>query len=643
MHLPLFLIVTFVQLVLSQVQPFTVTGFLDSASSKSGTGINRGGAITVSGFNIVIPENLLVELPAAFVPFAEFADAGPSKRVGPNEVSVTGNIINNVIIAGQFSVSQLDLAFASGSIEGLSADGAIKIKNGPTLRINDPRARYSAGYTNLPFFTADDENASIASFSGFPMCVPRGSGDSKCPDSNRPAGSSSFVVPNASQMVPIRVGDYIEYSGVQVGGETIVYSMVVNINIQTSGTQACYIRVEDAIIGVQDASAAVEAARHRFVGYTSRSDLPLTIYAIDQDPCTGAETDRLVASTNVVASARNKWEVRIPKGSNIGLFTRNYRVKCGDTIITTPDGFNAGSYVQPVSEWVFPELVTPGGTPPPLEFSNIGPMRNGFGVIDGQVFGQLNPWPGATAPTVVACAPPPTTTTLVSAPTSTSDNSNTSSEGPVSSATPVPVAIAANAGVDRIVLAGTFVSLTAAQSPLNLLASDLTYAWSQISGSTVGVTLAKSLTSTPSFVAPVVPVGVSQPREFRVIITHTPSGSKANDTIVVTSDRSSTSFDHPVIDTLTWASRQGGTVTASVRTELVDAAGSMRIVFGPVAGGVERLMTRGAEINGKVTYTFNARSIPSYTLATVRSYITVGSSAVLVPGPQVSSTTITPG
>ncbi|KAH7391282.1 hypothetical protein BKA64DRAFT_710191 [Cadophora sp. MPI-SDFR-AT-0126] len=627
------------QLALAQVQPFSVTGFLDSASAKSGSATNRGGSISVSGFDIVIPDNLLVEFPAAFVPFAEFAEAGPSKRAGPNEVSVTGNIVNNVIIAGQFSVSQLDLAAASGTIEGLSSDGAIKIKNGPTLRINDPRARYSAGYTNLPFFTADDENASITSFSGFPMCVPRGPGDAKCPDSNRPAGSSSFVVQNATAMVPIRVGDYIEYSGIQVGGETIVYGMVVNIDIQTSGSQPGYVRVEDALIGVQDASPTVEAARHRFVGLASRSDLPITIFAVDEDPCTGEESERLVATTNVVASARNKWEVKIQRGTNVGLFTRNYRIKIGDTAITTGDGISAGTYVQPVTEWIFPELVTPGGTPPPLDFSNIGPLKNGFGEVDGQVFGQLNPWPGATAPSVAACAPP--TSTPVTPPTPPDDTV------PGSPANPVPVAIVANAGADRRVLAGTFVSLSASlntsQSTPGLLPADLTYAWSQIAGLTTGITIANPTSATPSFVAPMVAAGVSQSREFRVIITHTPSGTKSNDTVVITADRSSTSFDHPVFVSLTWASRQGGTAAATVRTELVDPAGSMRIIFGPVAGGTERVMTRGAAANGQVTYTFSGRSIPNFNLATVRSYITVGSSTVIVPGPQVNSTAVTAG
>lgn len=180
-----------------------------SATPNSGNAVNRGGTVTISGFTVKIPDNLLVEFPALMVPFADFASAGDAGRLPPNEVSVsdhaptiyfflltvlqiTGNIVNNVIIAGQMAISQLDLAGSSGIIESLDFDGTIHIKNGPKLRINDPNAKYSAGYTALPFFTADDENPSITAFSGFPMCVPRSAADPKCPQSNRPAGQTSL-------------------------------------------------------------------------------------------------------------------------------------------------------------------------------------------------------------------------------------------------------------------------------------------------------------------------------------------------------------------------------------------------------------------------------------------------------------------
>lgn len=71
------------------------------------------------------------------------------------------------------------------------------------------------------------------------------------------------VVPDASHMVPIREGDYIEYSGVQLNGETICYTITVNIDVRTSGSQPGFVRVEDTIIGIADANANVEEARHR--------------------------------------------------------------------------------------------------------------------------------------------------------------------------------------------------------------------------------------------------------------------------------------------------------------------------------------------------------------------------------------------
>lgn len=57
-----------------------------------GTDVNSGGSVSVSGYNIRIPDNLLVDFPAAQVPFAEFA-AGD--RAGPNEVSVSQSTISH--------------------------------------------------------------------------------------------------------------------------------------------------------------------------------------------------------------------------------------------------------------------------------------------------------------------------------------------------------------------------------------------------------------------------------------------------------------------------------------------------------------------------------------------------------------------
>jgi hypothetical protein len=304
-----------------------------------------------------------------------------------------------------------------------------------------------------------------------------------------------------------------------------------------------------------------------------------------------------------------------------GLYTRNYRIRIGDTIITTSNGIIAGQYVQPVTEWIFPELVTPGGTPPVNDYTNIGPLRNGFGPIKGTIFGQLNPWPGAVTPTpaITECAPPATSTTATSTPTGT----------------PEPVALGVSAGTDRTVLGGVSVLLSASLTTGNVPPSSLAYNWTQIAGPAVAIST--SNTASVRFSAPIVS-GADVSREFKVEITHTPSGSKANDTIAVTSvSIGEGTFDHPVIDALSWASRQSGSATANAHSDLIDATASLRVIFN--GDNIERPMVRGQVANGQATYSYSARNVPQFTSATLRSYI----NNVLVGGPVVSSTNVAAG
>lgn len=335
----------------------------------------------------------------------------------------------------------------------------------------------------------------------------------------------------------------------------------------------------------------------------------------------------------MIASARNKFRVELPVNSNIGFYTRNYRFTVGDNVVTTSDGIKAGQYVQPVTEWIFPELVTPGGAPPPLVFDNIGPLAKGFGPAAGgdTIFGQLKPWPGAVAPipAVTTCAKP-VTSAAGPQPTSTASATDTGTAGPA----PSQIQIIASASPDQTVLGGVNVNLFATQSVAGVNGAALSYQWSQIAGPTTGVTLSSTTSPNISFVPAVVAVGAAAvSREFRVVIIHS-SGSRSNDTVVVTSDR--TSADKKVIDTLTWKSSQGGTATALAHTDLVDSSAAMRIVFGT---GAEQPMTRISTTNGIATYSFNARSVGKYTTAEIRSYI----GNTRAPGPVVSSTNVLPG
>jgi hypothetical protein len=343
---------------------------------------------------------------------------------------------------------------------------------------------------------------------------------------------------------------------------------------------------------------------------------------MDVDPCTGDVTDRLIGSATpeVAAGGRAKWEWRSDR-TDIGLYTRNYRVTAGSGTQLTSDGILAGQYIQPVTEWIFPEVITPGALPPPLDFNGFGHLANGFGPSsDGSlIFGQLDPWPGATPPTPISAScslPNPT-------PTETSTATDTATP------TPVAVPITANAGTDLLVRGGLRVTLSATQGLAGIPASALTYSWTQIGGPTAGITLSSSSSATTTLDTP---QGIAV-REFAVTITHQPSGSTANDTVLLTTDN--TSSDHIVIDTFTWVSRQSGTVNIVAHTDLVDPSATMRLRFN--GGTAEIVLVK----QGPGLFSYSARSTARPTSLRLISYIVPpGQTAAVAVGTGIVTTTV---
>jgi hypothetical protein len=230
--------------------------------TPSGTEYNSGGSISVDGFSIEVPKNLIAQFPVAWVPFKDVCAGG----VIGYEVSVFGNMVNGKAIAAQISVgSPVALQGEVGYIEEVNIDSAsLKIRGGPTLKLNDPDGVFSKGLSGPALFPVDAENPSITAFSGFPMCIPRSASDPLCPASNRPGTQQNFVAPDPLVAAPFKAGDYIEYSGVK-GADGIVWvweASAVNVQITTQASDSVpnYIRMEDALIGVFDASGNVEVA-----------------------------------------------------------------------------------------------------------------------------------------------------------------------------------------------------------------------------------------------------------------------------------------------------------------------------------------------------------------------------------------------
>jgi hypothetical protein len=83
------------------------------------------------------------------------------QKYTPNCFKVAGNYVDGVAIAGQVQIAQFSLEANSGMIKSLDTDGKITLEGGQVVRINDPNAVFSAGYTSRPEFTADDVNPSV--------------------------------------------------------------------------------------------------------------------------------------------------------------------------------------------------------------------------------------------------------------------------------------------------------------------------------------------------------------------------------------------------------------------------------------------------------------------------------------------------
>ena len=133
------------------------------------------------------------------------------------EVSIAGNIVNGVYIAGLVSIAQQSLNNGNGFIKSINyATGELCVGSTPggacnpladaRVVINDPDGRY--GLANGtggkaapdPRFTVDSDNPTIHAASGYPMCVPRSdplgaTPDAQCPMANRPKDATGAFVP----------------------------------------------------------------------------------------------------------------------------------------------------------------------------------------------------------------------------------------------------------------------------------------------------------------------------------------------------------------------------------------------------------------------------------------------------------------
>lgn len=136
---------------------------------------------------------------------------------------------------------------------------------------------------------------------------------------------------------------------------------------------------------------------HQFIGFVSNPRATVSLYALDVDPCTGENSERIVASMGLRGgrNAQNKFEYRNDLFTG---YAREYKVITEIDGIQktrlTKNGIVAGEYVQPINVWVHGEQDVPGVPPVPFDFSQMAWLTKGVGRdADGNIWGPISPFP----------------------------------------------------------------------------------------------------------------------------------------------------------------------------------------------------------------------------------------------------------
>jgi len=406
---------------------FDVVGFIQDATLDPScvASSHCGGTIKVNGHVILVPKEIVVMFPANALTWQEMFALAPSPYglatapptsgmaeadlpmpLTTYEAHVVGNRVvgstqagapADAYIAALIFVSQHSLSSGTGFINFIDyslgemrvggvindpncAQGGTPLSNplcsGTRVRLNDPMGRFWRINSPDIRFTVDPDNPTIASGTGFPMCLPRVAPpvpfvpgltpetDPACPQAQRPPDATApalggppggfaitinmndptipglaGVPPDATIQAPFEVGDYVTFNGTVVAdgltptmmpatgwpgtANTYVaaHTIINNTAIFTApGTNPAYILTDTALIGTGGLSvlgAAEAVIRTRFEGTSTDTGRFVDLYGIDTDPNTGATTDRFYGSIGVDpgppnGAVKGRWRFRPP-------------------------------------------------------------------------------------------------------------------------------------------------------------------------------------------------------------------------------------------------------------------------------------------------------------------------------------------
>lgn len=318
-----------------------------------------GGSIVVGGEIVILPRNLLIDLPANRMTLQRlFLEAPPACRTVSQSglakadscnASGTGAIATihgnrtsgGNVIAGDVYL-QKGVETVTGQVTYVSyEDGYFRVNGAPgdrasgvMVRLNDPTARHTlqqgpgcAGGPNCsadPRFTLDPDNYVNAFSTGYPLCLPStrprtfdgtpiglgaaataqaqpdGSGDVLCPLANRTVNNGD-PVDDSRRFAPLMVGDSVSAEGnfERVAGVQFLsaHSTTVFKALTTRNApgQPDYLFLDE--VGIDAPAFQNQRIRTLIIGYSTLSPSDVLLWTVHYDPQTHSRHEFPLAST----------------------------------------------------------------------------------------------------------------------------------------------------------------------------------------------------------------------------------------------------------------------------------------------------------------------------------------------------------
>jgi hypothetical protein len=320
-----------------------ITGTIERITLDPPGDIWAGGTIKIGGETVIIPRNLLIDLPANRLTLQQLFEQAPPACQALGETGLAWTDVclqggrggfatihanrrsDTRVIAGDAFIEK-GLESITGEVTHIDyTDGFLMVNgipgfaaSGTMVRINDPDARHTLqqgrgcdpalgpNCSADPRFTLDSDNYVITFITGYPACIPStsartgalgnsgggaidGSGDPLCPDTNRTANQ---VVANSTRFAPIQVGDHLTADGnyEEVNGVRFLSAHTLTVNsalvTRNDPTQPDYFIFAE--VGIDTPGYENERVRSLFIGFSTRSPGFVNIWSLHYDPVTNA-------------------------------------------------------------------------------------------------------------------------------------------------------------------------------------------------------------------------------------------------------------------------------------------------------------------------------------------------------------------